>query len=129
MTRICGINIPDNKQIAYSLPYIYGIGHSLAVKILENTKVDITKKTKDLTPEEIKRIQEYIEKNFTIEGDLRRVIKKDITRLVNINSFRGTRHIKHLPCHGQRTKTNARTVRGRKKITVGSGRKKAATPT
>ncbi len=128
MTRISGINIPDNKQIAYSLPYIFGIGQTLAKKILADTKIDFAKRAKDLTSDEVKRIQEYIEKNFTIEGELRREIKKNVTRLVNISSYRGSRHSRRLPCHGQRTKTNARTVRGRKKITVGSGRKKAASP-
>jgi len=125
MTRISGINIPDKKQIAYALPYIFGIGLTLSKKILADTKIDPVKRTSELTSDEVKRIQEYIEKNFKIEGELRRDIKKNITRLVNINAYRGTRHARKLPCHGQRTKTNARTVRGRKKVTVGSGRKKA----
>jgi small subunit ribosomal protein S13 len=128
MTRISGINIPDNKQVEYSLPYIFGIGHTLSKKILTDAKIDPTKRTKELTSDEVKRIQEYIEKNYKIEGELRREIKKNITRLVNVASYRGSRHTRHLPAHGQRTKTNARTVRGRKKITVGSGRKKAASP-
>lgn len=128
MTRISGINIPDNKQVEYSLPYIFGIGHTLSKKILADAKIDPTKRTKELTSDEVKRIQEYIEKNYKIEGELRREIKKNITRLVNVASYRGSRHTRHLPAHGQRTKTNARTVRGRKKITVGSGRKKAASP-
>ena len=128
MTRISGINIPDNKQVEYSLPYIFGIGHTLSKKILVDAKIDPTKKTKELTSDEVKRIQEYIEKNYKIEGELRREIKKNITRLVNVASYRGSRHTRHLPAHGQRTKTNARTVRGRKKVTVGSGRKKAASP-
>ena len=128
MTRISGVNIPDNKKIAFALPYIFGIGQTLAKKILTDAKIDPDKRTKELNTDEVKRIQEYIEKNFKIEGELRREIKKNITRLVNITSYRGSRHIKHLPAHGQRTKTNARTVRGRKKVTVGSGRKKAATP-
>mgnify|MGYP000975602371 CR=1 FL=1 len=129
MTRIAGVNIPDNKQILYSLPYIYGIGLSSAKKILKNTNINPQKKTKELNAEEIKKIQEYIEKNYKIEGELKRENKKNITRLINIDSYRGIRHAKHLPVRGQRTKTNSRTVRGNVRKTVGSGRRKAPTPT
>lgn len=122
--RIAGINIPDNKKIEYSLPYIYGVGHTLAVKILAATKIDPTKRAKDLTQDEIGKIKEYVEKHFKIEGELRTQVKQNIQLLKDIQAYRGGRHARHLPVRGQRTKTNSRTVRGNVRKTAGSGKRK-----
>lgn len=122
--RLVGINIPDNKRIEIALTYIYGIGHSLANQIVKNAKIDLNKRTKDLTSEEVNRLKEVIEKSHKIEGELRQIIKQNITRLKEIQSYRGTRHLKRLPARGQRTKTNSRTIRGNVRKTVGSGKRK-----
>ena len=127
--RILGINIPDNKKIEYSLPYIYGLGLSLARKVLKQAQVDMHKFAKDLTPAEINRIREVVEKSYKIEGDLRRDIMINIKRLRELQSYRGNRHMRGLPVRGQRTKTNSRTRRGNVRKTMGSGRKTAASPT
>jgi len=128
MARIAGVNIPDNKHIEYSLPYINGIGISLAKKICSQANVKVGTKVSDLSSTEIERIREVIDKNYKIEGDLKMEIAQNIKRLKAINSYRGVRHMRNLPVRGQRTKTNARTKRG-KKVTVGSGRKKSAEKT
>ncbi|PJE69653.1 MAG: 30S ribosomal protein S13, partial [Candidatus Staskawiczbacteria bacterium CG10_big_fil_rev_8_21_14_0_10_38_10] len=112
MPRIAGINIPDNTQIEISLTYIYGIGRSLSRKILSETKIDPTKRAKDLTAQEINQLREIIEKKFKIEGDLRRETMMNIKRLKDVGSWRGLRHLKGLPVRGQRTRTNTRTIRG-----------------
>lgn len=122
--RLVGINIPDNKRIEIALTYIYGIGHSLANQILESAKIDLNKRAKDLTSEEINRIKEIIERSYKIEGELRQVVKQNIARLKEIQCYRGIRHLKRLPTRGQRTKTNSRTVRGNVRKTVGSGKRK-----
>ncbi len=122
--RIVGVNIPDNKKVAIALSYIYGIGRNNATKILLEAGVDLQKRTKDLTPEEVNKIQEIIEKNYKIEGELRRIISQNINRLIEIKAYRGIRHQKRLPVRGQRTRTNSRTVRGNVRKTVGSGRRK-----
>lgn len=127
--RIAGINIPDNKKIEYSLPYIYGIGLTLARKILKQVQVDGNKRAKDLLPAEVNRIREVIERSHKIEGDLRREMMTNIKRLRELHAYRGLRHIRGLPVHGQRTKTNSRTRRGNVRKTMGSGRKTAASPT
>jgi len=128
--RFLGINIPDNKQIWVSLTYIYGIGPSLAKTILKEAKINERKIAKDLTTQELNTLKEIIEKRgIKIEGDLKREIKANIKRLIDINAYRGIRHIRHLPVRGQRTKTNSRTVRGNVRKTVGSGRRKAPAPT
>jgi len=124
MVRICGVNIPDQKRIEISLGYLYGIGRFLANKILKTANVPLDKKAKDLTNEDISRIQEIIGKNYRIEGELRRLVQSNIKRLKEIGCYRGARHIKRLPSKGQRTKTNSRTVRGNVVKTVGSGRRK-----
>lgn len=129
MPRIAGINIPDNKQIIIGLGYIYGIGPALSRKILSQAGIEPVRKASQLTTNEINKLKEIIEKNYKIEGDLRREIMMNIKRLKDINSWRGIRHIKGLPVRGQRTKTNTRTIRGNVRKTVGSGRKPAATPT
>ena len=129
MPRIAGVNIPENKRIEISLTYIYGVGNSLSKKILEIMKIDVNKKASDLTPKEVNDLKEYIEKNYKIEGDLRRQIMINVKRLKDVGAWRGLRHIKGLPVRGQRTKTNNRTVRGNVRKTMGSGRKPAAAPT
>jgi small subunit ribosomal protein S13 len=124
--RISGITIPDNKKISFSLPYIFGIGHAMALTILNNVKVDPDKKSKDLTPDEENLIRKEIENlGLKIEGDLNREIQQNIKRHKDIKTYRGIRHMRHMPVRGQRTKTNSRTVRGNKRVTMGSGRKKA----
>jgi len=128
MARFLGINIPDDKNINIALTYIYGIGRSLSEKLLKEANIDFQKKTKDLSISELNSLKELIEKNkINTEGDLRREIKSNIKRLINVNSYRGIRHGKKLPLRGQRTKTNSRTVRGNVRRTVGSGKKKAPT--
>ncbi len=123
MARIAGVNIPTDKRIEISLTYIYGIGRSLSGKILSQANIDPNVKTSALTEEEINRLREIIEKNYKVEGDLKREITKNIKRLKDISSYKGDRHRRNLPTRGQRTKTNARTKRG-KKVTVGTGRRK-----
>ncbi|NCO61866.1 30S ribosomal protein S13 [Candidatus Kaiserbacteria bacterium CG_4_8_14_3_um_filter_38_9] len=120
--RISGINISDDKQLAYGLTAIYGIGLSRATKILNSHKIDPTLKPTALSTEQENLIRETVE-SFTIEGELRRDISGNIKRLKDISSYRGSRHSKRLPVRGQRTKTNARTLKGAKK-TMGSGRRK-----
>lgn len=129
MLRIAGVIIPENKRIEIALTYIYGVGRSLAGKILKEAKIDFNKRTKDLSQEEINKLQDVVEKNFKVEGDLRRTVMLNIKRLKEIGSYRGTRHIKGLPARGQQTKTNTRTVRGNVRRTMGSGRKKSAEKT
>ena len=129
MPRIAGVNIPENKIISVSLTYIYGVGDALSKKILKEMNIEPTKKASDLTPKEVNDLKDYIEKNYKIEGDLRRQIMINIKRLKDVGAWRGMRHAKGLPVRGQRTKTNNRTVRGNVRKTMGSGRKPSATPT
>ena len=125
--RISGVNIPNDKRIEIALTYIFGVGRSRANKILADAKIDVNIRVKDLKEEDVNRLRELVEMNFTVEGDLRREVQSNIKRLKEINSFRGLRHSRHLPVRGQRTKTNNRTVRGNVRKTIGSGRKPAAT--
>ncbi|MBI2639573.1 MAG: 30S ribosomal protein S13 [Candidatus Sungbacteria bacterium] len=127
--RIAGTNIPDNKKIEYALPYIFGVGLSLSRKILVAARVNKSKRAKELAPDEVSRLREIIEKNYRIEGELRREILINVKRLKDIGTYRGNRHIRGLPVRGQRTKTNSRTRRGNVRKTMGSGRKSAASPT
>lgn len=120
--RVSGITIPDNKQLAYALTAVYGIGLSRSKQILSEHKIDITLKPTDLTTEQENALREAIE-SFTIEGELKRQVASNVKRLKDIDSYRGSRHAKRLPVRGQRTKTNARTLKGAKK-TMGSGRRK-----
>lgn len=129
MPRIAGVNIPENKQIGIGLSYIYGIGPALSKKVLALAQIDSSRRASELNQEEISRLKDIIEKNYKIEGELRREIMMNIKRLKDINCWRGVRHIKGLPVRGQRTKTNNRTVRGNVRKTVGSGRKPAAEAT
>jgi small subunit ribosomal protein S13 len=129
MPRIAGVEIPENKKIWIALTYIYGIGRSLSWKILNEAKINPNLKAKELSPEEINRLKEIIEKKCKIEGELKREIMMNIKRLKEIGCWRGLRHIRGLPVRGQRTRTNTRTVRGNVRKTVGSGRKPPPQPT
>ncbi len=113
MARISGIDIPREKHIVIALTYIFGIGRSIAKKILADLNIDAARKTKDLTEDEIVKIRTYIDNNLKVEGDLRREVTQNIKRLIEINSYRGIRHKRGLPVRGQRTHTNARTRKGR----------------
>ena len=116
MARILGVDLPKEKRIEISLGYLFGIGRTLSNKILKETNIDINKRTKDLTEEEVSKINNYIQKSgYKVEGDLRREISANIKRLMDIGSWRGLRHKKGLPVRGQRTKTNARTRKGPRK--------------
>ena len=128
MARIAGVNIPNEKRIEASLPYVFGIGPSNTKVILTEAGIDPNKRTKDLTEVEVEKIRSIIGKTYRVEGDLKMEISQNIKRLKEIGTHRGTRHAKNLPVRGQRTKTNARTKRG-KKITMGSGRKTSAQKT
>ena len=123
MARIAGVTIP-NKRIEVAVTYIYGIGRSRASVILKKLGININTKTADLTPVEVNNLRDEIEKNFRIEGELRREVGANIRRLKEIGSYRGSRHAKGLPTRGQRTKTNSRSVRGNVRRTMGSGRVK-----
>ncbi|MGE5341578.1 MAG: 30S ribosomal protein S13 [Candidatus Omnitrophota bacterium] len=112
MARIAGVEIPNNKRVEVGLTYIYGVGKSKSKKILDLVKVDVNKKVKNLSPDEVARIRKHIEANEVVEGDLKKQINQDIKRLMDINSYRGKRHKMGLPVRGQRTKTNARTRKG-----------------
>ena len=112
MARIVGVNIPDNKKIKVALTYIYGIGQKSALDILKALKIDPEVRTKELTPDQISAIQNYIEKNYVVEGYLRQEIRENIRRLKYIRCYRGVRHIIGLPVRGQRTRHNAHTVKG-----------------
>ncbi len=128
MARLSGVNIPDNKQVQVALTYIYGIGPSASAYIVSSAKVDPTVRVKNLTDAELSRLQEIIANKYTVEGELQRVVTGNIKRLKDIKAYRGLRHLANLPAHGQRTRTNARTRRG-KKVTVGGTAKKVATKT
>ncbi|HXF83193.1 MAG TPA: 30S ribosomal protein S13 [bacterium] len=123
MARIAGVDLPRDKRIEAALPYIFGIGLSRSRQILSATNVNPDTRVRDLTEEEITRLRDYIDRHFKVEGDLRRDIAMDIRRLQEINCYRGLRHRRGLPVRGQRTRTNARTRKGKKK-TVSSGRRK-----
>jgi small subunit ribosomal protein S13 len=127
MLRIGGKDLPKDKNIEFALTYIYGIGRTRARDILAATKIDIEVKAKDLSEDEEKRIRDFIENNYKIEADLRLEIDRNLRRLKDIGSYRGTRHLKGLPTRGQHTRKNSRTRKG-KKVTVGSGRSKAPAP-
>ena len=128
MTRIAGIDIPEHKRTDIALTYIYGIGRANVKALLKEASVDAAKRAKDLSEDEINRLQKIIEQTFQVEGNLRRLILNNIKRLKEIGSYRGIRHTRNLPVRGQRTRANARTKRG-KRVTVGSGRKKSAEKT
>lgn len=125
MARIAGIDLPKNKRTKIALTYIYGVGHTTAAKVCEKLGIPDERRVQDLTEDEVSRIRDEIEKSgLQVEGDLRRVEGLNIKRLIEINCYRGQRHRRGLPTRGQRTKTNARTRRGRKRVTV-AGKKQA----
>lgn len=128
MARISGVTIPDGKQLHVALTYVYGIGPKTAADIVAAAKVEPTVRVKDLTDAEVQRIQDVINENYTVEGELQRVVATNIKRLKDINAYRGMRHKQNLPSRGQRTRTNGRTRRG-KKTTVGGTTKKAPSKT
>lgn len=128
MARIAGVTIPNEKQVQIALTYVYGIGPKFAAEILGKSKVEPTVRVKDLTDAEISRISDEISANYLVEGELQRVVTANIKRLKDIKSYRGDRHSRNLPSRGQRTRTNARTRRG-KKVTVGGTAKKVASKT
>lgn len=125
MPRIAGIDIPEHKKVAYALRAIYGLGLSRAQAIVEQAKIDPNKRARDLTPDEVSKIQRAIEQ-FPLEGDLRRIVSDNIARLKRVKAYRGLRHIAKLPARGQRTRVNSRTVRGGGRKTVGSVSKEDA---
>jgi small subunit ribosomal protein S13 len=127
MPRIAGVDIPGNKQVWVSLQYIYGIGRSLSQKILAQTEINPTAKVNDLTEDEINRLREVIDRQYRVEGDLRKEIDLNIKRLIEIGSYRGSRHRHNLPVRGQRTRTNARTKRGPRKTVAGRGQRRGTT--
>ena len=126
MARVAGVDIPANKRVEISLQYIFGIGPTTSKKILDKTGVDPNARVKDLTDEELDKLRDLI-KTYIVEADLRREVAFNIKRLVEIGSYRGIRHRRGLPVHGQRTKTNARTKRGPKRTVAGRGRRRGAT--
>ncbi|AOH44204.1 30S ribosomal protein S13 [Anaerolineaceae bacterium oral taxon 439] len=127
MARIEGVDLPRNKRIEVALTYIYGIGLPRAQRIIAETGVSPDVRVRDLSDTDENLLREYIAKNFTVEGDLRREVQMSIKRLVEIGCYRGQRHRRNLPCRGQRTRTNARTAKGPKKTVAGRGRRRGAT--
>ncbi len=121
MARIAGVELPENKKIVFALPYIYGVGRSIAKKIVADANINADVRCKDLSEEELSRLQKIVEK-YPIEGDLRRTVAQNIRRLEEIGTYRGIRHKKNLPVRGQRTRSNARTKRG-KRTTIGAMKK------
>jgi small subunit ribosomal protein S13 len=128
MARISGVTIPNEKQINFALRYVYGVGPKVSADVLKKADVDPAVRVKNLTDSEISRIQDVINERYIVEGELHRVVTTNIKRLKDVKSYRGMRHASNLPSRGQRTKTNARTRRG-KKLTVGGTAKKAPSKT
>jgi small subunit ribosomal protein S13 len=126
MARIAGVELPRDKRVEIALTYIFGIGRSLAKRILQQTRVNPDKRVKDLTESEVNILRETIERNYKVEGDLRRETAMNIKRLIDIGCYRGLRHKMNLPTRGQRTRTNARTRKGPRKTVPGRGRKRGA---
>jgi small subunit ribosomal protein S13 len=124
MARVAGVDIPANKRVEISLRYIYGIGPTLSKRILTQTGVDPATRVRDLSDEELNRIREVIDKQYKVEGDLRKEVAFNIKRFIEIGSYRGIRHRRGLPVRGQRTRTNARTKRGPRKTVAGRGRRR-----
>jgi small subunit ribosomal protein S13 len=122
MARIAGVDIPRDKRVDVSLRYIYGIGPTLAQRIVATANVSAETKVRDLTDDEVTRIRETIDRGYTVEGDLRREVRQNIQRLIEINCYRGIRHRRGLPLRGQRTRTNARTKRGARRTVAGKRR-------
>jgi small subunit ribosomal protein S13 len=127
MARIAGVDIPKNKQVMVSLQYIYGIGSSLSQKILAQAGVDPYTKVSDLAEDEVNRLREIIDREYNVEGELRKEVDLNIKRLIEIGSYRGLRHRHGLPARGQRTRTNARAKRGPRKTVAGRGQRRGMT--
>jgi small subunit ribosomal protein S13 len=127
MARVAGVEIPGKKHIGISLRYIYGIGPTNALSILDKVGIDPVAKTDELTEEELNKLREVIDKEYIVEGELRKEHTQDIKRLIEIGSYRGNRHRFNLPARGQRTRTNARTRRGSRQTVAGRGKKRGAT--
>lgn len=123
MARIAGVNIPTDKHIVIALTYVFGVGLTTSKKVLKEAGIDETIRTKDLSDDQVNNLRTILEKNYRLEGDLRRDKTSSIKRLKEISSYRGSRHTKGLPSRGQRTKSNSRTVRGNVRKTTGSGRR------
>lgn len=121
--RIVGVNIPDSKRVDIALAYIYGIGRTSARELLFKTKVDPAKRAKDLTTDDVNKLQHAIEEGYKVEGELRQIIKQHVNLLKELQAYRGLRHMRRLPSRGQRTRTNSRTVRGNVRKTAGSGKR------
>jgi len=126
MARIEGVDLPRNKRIEVALTYIYGIGPTRATQIMKATSVNPDTRVKDLTESDVSALRDYIGKSYKVEGDLRREVQMNIKRLVEIGCYRGLRHRRNLPVHGQRTRTNSRTRKGPKKTVAGRGRRRGA---
>ncbi len=126
MARIAGVDLPRDKRVEIGLTYIYGIGRSLSNQILRKAGVDPDKRVKDLSEAEVARLREIIDREYRVEGDLRREVQMNIKRLIEIGCYRGLRHRMNLPVRGQRTRTNARTKRGPRKTVPGRGRRRGA---
>ncbi len=122
MARIAGVDLPNEKRLDIALTYLYGVGRSNVVNVLKDAQVDGARRVKTLTDEEVNKIAKILEKGYTVEGDLRKEVSDNIKRLIEIRSYRGSRHVKKLPARGQRTRSNARTKRG-KRITIGAMKK------
>ena len=127
MARIAGVDIPKDKKVEIALRYIFGIGPTLSRRILEQTGISADVRVRDLTDDEVNRIREVIDKGYSVEGPLRKEINFNIKRFIDIGSYRGIRHRRGLPVHGQRTKTNARTKRGARRTVAGRGRRRGVT--
>lgn len=127
MARIEGVDLPRNKRVEISLMYIFGIGRPRSNEVLAATGVSPDTRVKDLTEDEVSKLREYISQHFKVEGDLRREVQLNIKRMIEIGCYRGMRHRRNLPAHGQRTRTNARTAKGPKKTVAGRGRRRGAT--
>ncbi len=124
MARVAGVDLPKEKPVSVGLQYIYGIGSTLSKHILAATEIDPSIKVKDLTEEQVVRIRDIVDKQYKVEGGLRREIQSNIKQLIEIGSYGGIRHRMNLPVHGQRTRTNARTKRGARKTVAGRGQKR-----
>ncbi|MXX32637.1 MAG: 30S ribosomal protein S13 [Chloroflexi bacterium] len=122
MARISGVDVPDNKKAPYALRYIYGIGATRAKEIVDKANIDPDARIRELSDADLARVREIVDRDYLVEGDLRRVVRGNVQRLIDINCFRGQRHRRNLPMHGQRTRTNARTRRGAKKTVAGRRR-------
>lgn len=122
MARISGVDVPDDKKAPYALRYIFGIGATRAKEIVDKAQIDPNQRIRELTDGELGRIREIVDRDYLVEGDLRRVVRSNVQRLIDINCYRGQRHRRNLPMRGQRTRTNARTRRGSKKTVAGRRR-------